>query len=93
MVINVGGLWNAKDELSQILYYKDILSNYIYISTKYDIHTIFIDFDKMINNKTYLFNKLKIILDEKEIDLKTFSHTYDEVYIIIETLNFNNWCF
>ena len=74
-----GGLWNAKDELSQILYYKDILSNYIYISTKYDIHTIFIDFDKMINNKTYLFNKLKIILDEKEIDLKTFSHTYDEV--------------
>jgi len=27
-----GGLWNAKDELSQIKYYKDIITNYIYIS-------------------------------------------------------------
>ena len=74
-----GGLWNAKDELSQINFYKDILTNYIIISTKYDIITIFIDFDKMINNKTYLFNKLKNILDEKNIDFKTFSDVYDEV--------------
>jgi len=74
-----GGLWNATDKLSQISFYKDILTNYIYISTKYDISTIFIDFDKMINNKTYLFNKLKIILDEKNIDFKTFSKIYDTV--------------
>ena len=76
---NNGGLWNATDELSQINFYKNILTNYIFISTKYDINTIFIDFDKMINNKTYLFNKLKIILDEKNIDLDTFSCVYDEV--------------
>lgn len=74
-----GGLWNANDELSQIEFYKNILTNYIVISTKYDINTIFIDFDKMINDKIYLFNKLKIILDEKNIDLETFSLVYDEV--------------
>ena len=74
-----GGLWNAQDELSQIEFYKNILTNYICISTKYDINTIFIDFDKMINDKTYLFNKLKNILDEKNIDLETFSRVYDEV--------------
>ena len=33
----------------------------------------------MINDKTYLFNKLKIILDEKNIDLETFSLVYEEV--------------
>ena len=74
-----GGLWNAKDELSQIDFYKNILTNYLIISTKYDINTIFIDFDKMINDKIYLFNKLKNILDEKNIDLEIFSRVYDEV--------------
>ena len=76
-----GGLLNAKDELSQIEYYKNIFINYMFISTKYDINTIFIDFDKMINDKTYLFNKLKNILDEKNIDLEKFSRVYDEVTI------------
>ena len=74
-----GGLWCANDELSQINFYKNILTNYIVISTKYDINTIFIDFDKMINDKIYLFNKLKNILDEKNIDLEIFSRVYDEV--------------
>ena len=74
-----GGLWFANDELSQINFYKDILTNYIFISTKYDINTIFIDFDRMINDKTYLFYKLKIILDEKNIGLDEFSLIYDEV--------------
>lgn len=74
-----GGLWNAKDELSQIKFYKNILTNYMVLSTKYDINTIFIDFDKMINDKTYLFNKLKNILNEKNIDFETFSCVYDEV--------------
>jgi hypothetical protein len=74
-----GGLWNATDELSQIEFYKNILTNYIITSTKYDINTIFIDFDKMINDKIYLFNKVKNILDEKNIDLELFSRVYDEV--------------
>jgi len=74
-----GGLWNASDELSQIQFYKDALAEYISVSTKYDINTTFLDFDKMINDKVYLFNKLKPILDEKNIDLETFSSVYDEV--------------
>lgn len=74
-----GGLWNATDESSQIEFYKNLLTHYIFISTKYDIDTIFIDFDKMISDNIYLFNKLKIILDEKNIDLDTFSLVYDEV--------------
>lgn len=74
---NAGGLWNAKDKLSQINFYKDIISNYILISTKYDLNTIFIDFDKMIKNKQYLFNKLKNILDEKNINFETFSNIYE----------------
>ena len=74
-----GGMWFAKDEKSQILFYNQIISNYVYLMTKYDINTIFIDFDKMINDKNYLFDKLKIILDEKNIDLDLFSKIYDEV--------------
>ena len=76
-----GGLWNAKDEASQINFYREIVSNYLYMMTKYDIDTIFIDFDKMVNDKQYLFNKLKDILDEKKIDFGLFSTIYDEVTI------------
>lgn len=74
-----GGLWNATDKVSQINYYNEIISNYIYISTKYDINTIFINFDNMINDKKYLFNKIKNILDERSISFDMFSSIYDEV--------------
>ncbi len=74
-----GGLWNAIDETSQINFYKNILTNYLLISTKHEINTIFIDFDKMINDKQYLFNKLENILNEKNIEFETFSCVFDEV--------------
>lgn len=76
---STGGLWNAVDESSQIQYYKDILTNYLYFMTKYDINTIFIDFDKMITDRKYLFDKIKNILDEKNIDFEVFSNVYDTV--------------
>jgi hypothetical protein len=47
--------------------------------TKYDINTIFIDFDKMISDKKYLFDKIKSILDEKNIGFEDFCKVYDEV--------------
>ena len=72
-----GGLWGAKDEVSQINFYKNLITNYIIISTKYDINTIFIDFDKMIKNKKYLYNKLKNILDEKNINFERFCDIYE----------------
>jgi hypothetical protein len=76
---NPGGLWNSANETTQIKFYKHIMSNYLYFMVKYDIETIFIDFDKMINDKQYLFNKLKSILDEKNIEFSIFSQIYDEV--------------
>ena len=54
------------------------MSNYIYFMTKYNIETIFIDFDRMINDKKYLFDKLKSILDEKNIQFDEFIQMYDE---------------
>ena len=77
-----GGLLCATNEISQIQYYKDILTHYLYFMTKYDINTIFIDFDKMINDKTYLFNKIKSIIYEKNIDFESFCNIYDEVSLI-----------
>lgn len=74
-----GGLWHAIDLNSQIQYYKNIMANYVYFMTKYDIPTIFIDFDKMINDKRYLFSKLNSILMEKNISYEKFSVVYDEV--------------
>jgi len=76
-----GGLWNANDEASQLLFYNKIISNYIYYMTKYEINTIFLDFDKMVNDKTYLFQKLKPVLDTKNIDFETFSVEYDEASV------------
>jgi len=76
---NTGGLWYAKDEKSQLLFYKHIISNYIYYMTKYDIPTLFLDFDRMVSDKTYLFENLRFILDEKNITFDIFSSVYDEV--------------
>jgi hypothetical protein len=82
-----GGLWNAKDKETQQTFYAQIISNYVYFMTKYEINTIFIDFDKMVNDKEYLFNKLKIILDEKNINFTYFSDIYDEVSLTSKPLN------
>jgi len=50
------------------------------------INTIFIDFDKMITDKLYLFNILKYVLDEKDIQFDYFSSVYDEVSITSKPL-------
>ena len=47
----------------------------------YEINTIFLDFDKMIIDKLYLFNKLKNIIEEKNIEFDVFYTVYDEVSI------------
>lgn len=76
---NAGGLWFANDEKSQLSFYKHIMSNYIYYMTKYDIPTLFLDFDRMTTDKKYLYDKLSFILDEKNITFDMFSSVYDEV--------------
>lgn len=79
---NAGGLWNANNEKKQLEFYYKIMSNYLLNMVKYEINTIFLDFDKMINNKEYLYNKLKNIMDEKNINFELFSKIYEEVSLI-----------
>ena len=74
-----GGLWNAVNKKTQIEFYNQIMANYLYYMTKYEINTIFLDFDKMTTNKAYLFDKIKHILSEKNIEFELFSSVYDEV--------------
>ena len=76
---NEGGLWNATDINEQITYYNKIMADYIFYMTKYNIPTLFLNFNKMINDKEYLFDKLKEILSEKDISFSVFSLVYDEV--------------
>jgi len=77
--INPGGLWNSTNINEQLDFYNKIMANYILIMTKYDINTLFLDFDRMINDKKYLFDKIKHILDEKNITFEHFVNIYDEV--------------
>lgn len=45
---------------------------------KHDIPTLFLDFDQMINNRYYLYIKLKHILDEKSVTFEQFCEVYQE---------------
>lgn len=46
---------------------------------KYNINTLFLDFDKMVSDKKYLYDKLSHILQEKNITFEIFSKIYEEV--------------
>ncbi len=63
-----GGLWNAIDYESQIIFNNKIIYDYICNMTKYDIPTIFLNFEKMINDSKYLYEKLKPILENTTFD-------------------------
>ena len=71
-----GGLWNAQTEEEQITFYNKITADYIQKMVKYSINTLFLDFDQMVNNKYYLYIKLKNILEE--ITFEEFSSAFDE---------------
>ena len=58
------------------------MANYVFYMTKYNIPTIFLDFDKMISDKEYLYQKLNPILLEKNISFDIFSKIYDEVSLL-----------
>ena len=76
-----GGLWDASNLEEQIKFYEKIMSNYRTVMTTHRINTIVLDFDQMIRDKHYLFEKLKVVLDEKQINFQEFSNVYDEVTI------------
>jgi hypothetical protein len=86
--VSEGGLWNAVDVTTQIEFYNKIMADYVYHMTKNEINTLFLDFDKMVTDKIYLFEKLKFILNEHNINFELFSDVFDEVTLISKpTLN------
>jgi hypothetical protein len=76
---NTGGMWNATNKQEQINHYNKIMANYIYYMCKYNIKTLFLDFDRMVTNPEYLYNELKELLNEKMISFKYFKDIYNEV--------------
>ena len=74
-----GGLWNVSTEEEQISFYHKMMANYVYLMTKYNIPTLFIDFERMISDKDYLFSILYPLLNEKQIEFILFSKVYDDV--------------
>lgn len=73
-----GGLVNSTDLESQLQFYYKSMSEYMYWMTKYNIPTIFLDFDSMVADPLYLYNKLKVVLDEFDVSFEHFSVAYKE---------------
>lgn len=69
-----GGLWGAKNKGEQVTFYHKIMAEYLLWMTRYDIPTIFIDFDRMVTSSEYLYEKLKPIL--KDITYDVFKVAY-----------------
>jgi hypothetical protein len=74
---NNGGLWNANNFNEQLEFYNKTFSNFIRKVTKYDMDIIFIDFDRMITDKLYLYNKLKQIVTIEKVTFEKFSKEYE----------------
>lgn len=72
-----GGLLGAHDLASQILFFHANMANYLRSMVRHEINTIFLDFDRMVSDVSYLRNKLKSLTDEKHITDETFEDAYN----------------
>ena len=70
-----GGLWQAKDEKSQILMYQINMSKLWEHIANADIQCNILSFDKMISNPQYLYSKISTIFD---VDEQKFLQSYKE---------------
>jgi hypothetical protein len=81
-----GGWFNAGNEEDQLRFFHRIVAEYVYYMTKYDVPTIFLDFERMVTDKEYLYRMLDPMLRERDggkgTDFQTFSAVYDEVSAI-----------
>jgi hypothetical protein len=82
-----GGLWNATNLNSQVSHYNKIISNIVYVSTKYDIPVLFLDFDRLVTNYEYLYNKLSCIKIFSNISLNLFKTAFDQANNKVIKLN------
>jgi len=74
---NCGGLWNADNYDNQLVFFHKIIANYLYCMTKYEIPTIFLDFDKMTNQPYYLYEKLGSIFKKNSINYSFYLKEYN----------------
>ncbi len=63
-----GGLWNANNQEEQVNFYHKIMAEYLVDMVDYNIPTLFISFEQMVNSPEYLFNKLKPTLKNTTYD-------------------------
>jgi len=76
---SAGGIWpqgRVKDFATQKEFFYEIMSEFIYTMTLYDIPTTFINFDKMIESPEYLYEKLQPVL-LKNISFEKFEVSYN----------------
>ena len=72
-----GGLFHANNFNEQVAFYYNTFSNFLRKITKNDINTIFIDFDRMVSDKMYLYKKLENIFSEENVSFESFSKEFD----------------
>lgn len=72
-----GGFVNASNVNDQILNYNEWFMGYLEQMIIHDIPTIFIDFNRMVNDVHYLYLKLTPVFDGK-ITFTEFSNAYDK---------------
>tara|TARA_Y100000004_G_scaffold61717_1_gene69089 strand:+ start:647 stop:1228 length:582 start_codon:yes stop_codon:yes gene_type:complete len=71
-----GGLWSATNAKEQREFYYEIMAEYLYKMTVYDVPTIFINFERMISDDKYLYEKIKPVLRES-ITYENYKEVYD----------------
>ena len=74
-----GGLWNANDLTSQEQHYKNILCKYLEDMVRYDIPTIFLDFEWMTTDASYLYERISPTFPpDMVIPFPTFERAFQE---------------
>lgn len=77
MGLKGGGFVNgAKDIESQVVLYNKAMAKFVLDITKYDVPTIFLDFDRMISDRKYVWNKLKPVFDDFKVSEEEFNKAY-----------------
>ena len=77
-----GGLWEASNKEEQIKSYYKMMSEYMLNMVRYDIPTIFLDFDRMVSSSEYLYENLKPMMEEENVEFEKFDKTFQEVNFI-----------
>jgi hypothetical protein len=81
-----GGLWYAENEKEQIEFYGRIMSRYVYCMVRYDIATVFLDFERMVVDSRYLYDRLSVLMAERAV-----SYAEIEKVATVSIIIYNNY--